>query len=401
MSVKSRGVSLLEVMFAIGVIGIGLLGVMAVIPLGLYQAGHGNLLDRATAAGLNAIEDFDVRGMRRPENWLYVDGSPVMSPVKYGAAPHVAIGYSFCLDPRFVSAPANSTVAVSGTPLDARFFPYAAPSGAPALTTPFNNTSLLAQTVPFTQDAAQPRMARITLRASGITSYLSPMSALQADRIFVSEDELVFDIPEESTLPPVQNDANGIRRLSEGTVSWLATIVPRSDSGAVTRGVYTLSIVILHKRDPELAMWEDANANGTFEIGEETGNERVLNVLPPIEGAGYAGGDLVLQAASPEALQINEGEWVLLGGSAGVGGTNAEAPEFKWFRVAIADTQPNLSGSVWELNITLQGADWQRPEWHFLPTDTRFRPTQATIVKGVVAVYERTVQLETTTLWQQ
>ncbi|MFV2070509.1 MAG: hypothetical protein ACC645_26375, partial [Pirellulales bacterium] len=103
---KRHGVSLIECMFAIGVAAVGLLGVLAVVPLGLYQVGKGNVADRSMRTGLNAVEQFDLRGMRRPDNWLYASQGPTAAPVGVLAVsapgqyawPYVPSQLSFCID---------------------------------------------------------------------------------------------------------------------------------------------------------------------------------------------------------------------------------------------------------------------------------------------------------------
>ena len=71
MMVRRRGVSLLEVMFAIGVIAVGLLGVIAVLPLALSQVGRGDIADRSTRVGINAVAAFALLWMRNPDTWRH------------------------------------------------------------------------------------------------------------------------------------------------------------------------------------------------------------------------------------------------------------------------------------------------------------------------------------------
>jgi len=444
---QRRGVSLIEVMFAIGVIAVGLLGVLAVIPFGLYQVGRGNVADRSSRAALNAVEEFEIQGMRRPDNWIYADGTPVQSATRFATSPHVPIGFSFCIDPRFVAAPQNRSGGAPMVPssplpppypsppyprlyLDARLFPYyswepnpPAPEPAPPAAPPywFNNLYNTTQVAPFTQNPRQPRMLRITLKqAAGVPLNIGPaapfdtsagMGALQADRLFTADDDLVFEVPEDKALNPLQDSAGGIRRQSEGAISWMATLVPRADAGGFASGEYTLSIVMFNRRTRPY-MFQDDNGNNMYDSGEDiTENERVVDVAT-FEGAGFAGGDVLLRAATAEQLELAEGEWIMLGGSVGV--TGFEAPEFRWYRVVATENAPEYDATLtppqYERVATLQGSDWQRTEWHLpatnplVPSPTNvpvFRPTQATLVKGVVAVYEKCVQLETTVAYPQ
>lgn len=463
---RRRAVSLLEVLFSIGIIAIGLAGVLALLPLGLYQMGKGNVADRSSRAGLNAVADFEIIGMGRPDTWIHADGTPVQSATKVAAAPHLPIGYSFCIDPRFIATAENQTatshpVVVTTAPyFDARLFPYyswsppAASSGLPlppvAPPTHLFNNLYNTTVAPFTQNPLQPRMIRISLRpATGQTLNIGPASVpgntpydlaarltlAHANRLFVSDDDLAFVVPQERDLLPRQVfpwkpgpdgawgvagvDDNGdgtvdeqdeqgwpgsddipVRRDYEGNTSWLATLVPRADAAGYSVDTFLLSIVVFHKR-PRLAMFDDLDASGGYTPGEETDNERIVEVAS-LEGGGFAGGDLTLQGTSAAQLNFSQGDWIMLGGSAGVATGSTEAPEFRWFRVVATDSEPeDMGAGVFQRVATLQGADWQRPEWHVASTNSSFRPTQASIVAGVVTVYEKIVSLETTVNWPQ
>jgi type II secretory pathway pseudopilin PulG len=388
---KRRGISLLEVLFSVGVIAIGLLGVLAVIPLGLHQVGKGNVAERAARAGLNAVETFDVRGMRRPELWLYSPGGRVQVPTSIPLPPHVPAGYSFAIDPRFVAA--NGSTVIGQQPYyDARFFPYFSPLD---LLVGGQNPSLI--TLPHSQSTSFPRMIRLSLRSAPVIG--TQMGTLLADEVFVAQDELVFDRPDEKTLPPIQNFNGNVKRLHDGNFSWMATLVPRMEFGGDFRNEYLLSIVVFHKRNRSMAMFVDEDDSGGFNAGDTPSYfERLVDVAT-FHATGYAGGDIMLRSLSLEDLELKEGDWLMLAGSGGSGGV--EAPVFKWYRVVATENEPtfNSGNGTWERDATLQGSDWQRPEWHLPASNALFRPTQATLVSGVVAVYEKTVRLETSTLW--
>ena len=461
---RRRAVSLLEVLFSLGVIAIGLLGVMALLPLGLFQMGKGNIADRSSRVGLNAVEEFEILGMRRPDAWIHADGTPVQSPNKPAtvAPPHLPVGYSFCIDPRFTARSENQTsagqpVVSGGAPyFDARFFPYyswpipASSSGQPsppaAPPTYLFNDTYGTRVIPFTQNGAHPRMIRLSLRqaagqplnigpaAPGSTPYDlgARLGLSHANMIFVSNDDLAFVIPQDEALLPNQvfpwkvgadgswgvagADDNGDGSIDEqdeqgwfgsddipvirdydGATSWMATLVPRADAGGFITETYLLSIVVFQDR-PLPVMFVDEDASGGYTAGEESDNERVVDVAS-FEGGGFSGGDLTLSGTNAAQLDFSAGDWIMLGGSAGVGGS--EAPAFRWYRVVATDSEPEAVGTTFQRVVTLQGADWQRPEWHLASSAAGFRPTQATIVSGVVAVYEKIIRLESNVGWPQ
>jgi type II secretory pathway pseudopilin PulG len=64
-----RGISLLEVLISMGILTIGLVSVLALIPAGRSQALKAGALDRSVALAQNAAADFITRGFLRPAGW--------------------------------------------------------------------------------------------------------------------------------------------------------------------------------------------------------------------------------------------------------------------------------------------------------------------------------------------
>lgn len=64
-----RGISLMEVLISIGILSIGLLSVLALIPAGRSQMSKASSLDRTTSLAVNAAADFINRGFARPAGW--------------------------------------------------------------------------------------------------------------------------------------------------------------------------------------------------------------------------------------------------------------------------------------------------------------------------------------------
>jgi len=402
-----RGVSILEVMFAIGVAAVGLLGVVAVIPLGLYQVGDGNVADRASRAGLNAVEEFQLRGMGDPVNWRRWTA---------GGFTDVAVPFyqsSFAIDPRLLAAAPSTRKA------EASQFPYV-----------------------FSSTPGIVRMPRLTLGAFS-NAFVGPsnpnsvpMGMLQADEAFVIRDELVFDLPDEKTTPARQlyswavgpdgawgvagtdDDGNSIaddgteagwpgsddihaKRQEEGQFSWMATLTPKRDQrdplntffNDTNTDLYTLSIIVFHHRN--------------LSMDEEIGNERlaVIAAANGFHGSGIGGGEVTLQAhqqasISPETdLDLKPGDWVMLAGLLpAIPPTNPPRTVqiFRWYRVEDTEMEPGLrsdaSGNlVMQRDATLYGPDW--------PYDTLNGDTEVILMNDIVAVYQKTIRMEFTSLY--
>ena len=393
----------MEVLISAGVTAVGLFGVIAIVPLAAVQVGKGVREDRKAVMGKNGLGEVRARGMLRPENWRTY-GQNRTSGMKFplAFAPQSALVRIFsgnapnfvpletypalvavCIDPRFVEANKN----------DPRFysFPLEAPTENHPSRFPYPPTANSELLIPSPLGPRPPlSMPRISLAASpgGL-----PMNALLADEIFVSQDDLEFVIPDgDRTQPPVQLlSSTNAKRQSLGYYSWLATLVPKH---GMISDEYVLSIVVFYKRDPAMTINDVATATSASEV-----NERVVSVAA-FAGQGVGGGEVTLQAASAAELDaIPQNSWIMLAGNTWLPGNMTGLPDFKWCRVIGID---DVTGTgPYTRAVTLQGADWERPEWHRPIADPNYRPTQATIMANVIGVYEKTIRLETTSLWSQ
>lgn len=64
-----RGISLLEVLISIGILSVGLISVLSLIPAGRLLSSKANALDRTSLLAMNAAADFMNRGFARPAGW--------------------------------------------------------------------------------------------------------------------------------------------------------------------------------------------------------------------------------------------------------------------------------------------------------------------------------------------
>lgn len=408
-----RGVSLLEVLFAIGVMVVGLLGAAALLPIAADQVRKGNNLDQGAAVGQQATQDFMAHGMANINNWWTFN--PGLSLVTA-----VNTRQSFCIDPRFVidNDPSNPTVQVvlppsyASSPYDPTLFPFY------TITNP-----------------SEARMQRISLVQAPFALPRLPMTRIQADQVFVSHDRLLVSRPTDKTLPatPVigwgpgtdgawgaastDDDGNGrtddgseagggddlvAYRSAEDDVSWLATLVPHvqgSDfAGATLSGddTYTLSIVVFRNRSGSLLM-----NSGAPSPPDETTREQ-LALVDTFGSAGVNGGDVRLQvplAQKEQLAALKEGDYVMLSGKmVDQPFVHSNTPTlvnyFAWYKVVATEAEIDSDATNAYRYISLLGRDWTRPEWL-----TFAQPTQAVLVPGVISVYERTVRLEATSLW--
>jgi len=428
------GITIIEVLFSVGIIVTGLLGVAGLIMIAGSQMTQGLEADAMSNAGLNAVAELDTRKMRRPDSLLWYNPSTnsftsVLSSNLYGPGMDnrwgaamtdddnngipdniEEAGYgddepspSFCIDPFFI---AQQVVDGTTNIHEANRFPgIQADSANPNWIAPW-------------------QMRRVTLiNPSGIANIGYPagaqniMNLLQSREIFSIKDDLVFNIPTAATELPQQSwitdqatanatsprqtngidddhdgvvdefDEASVKRLNAAETSWMATLTPnRNRRNVAARRLeptdqYLLSVVVFNNR---FINYTDTNAD------EE--KERLLNIT--FLNRGFGGGEVSLSHTNSAALELKHGDWVMLSADSEIGSC------FRWYRISYIEddtrTIVNTSGAItgYYRFATLKGPDWSRPEWH-----NSTYTTQVTFIPGVVGVFEKTIRIESTSLY--
>ena len=236
-----HGISLLEVLISMGILTIGLVSVLSLIPAGRSQAMKAAAYDRGSALAANAAADFINRGFARPDGWI--TPSPSTTFVVF--------------DPLY-TPPANAS-------------PQWPPSGS----------------------GIQPRLDAATMAASSssVTSAGIPV----ADILLRSEDDILFTTetvgPDDT---PVPRWSSG-RHAFEGTFSYVATL--EDATGSWQPGTYaTLTVVTFLRRDAEQPPVILTRSAPEWSIGPTnipTGMTAVRELIKPgsmvlhVDGANY------------------------------------------------------------------------------------------------------------------
>ncbi|MCY2994522.1 MAG: hypothetical protein NTY19_42650 [Planctomycetota bacterium] len=184
-----RGVSLLEVLFSIGIVAVGLLGIMVLLPVAGSRVAHGVVADMGDRVGRSAIRQFNVQLMRQPNVWAQYDSSTnlyqpfdrVKTVTDPSSSKTAKYPKSFCVDPLCVATLVASPSAYTAV---AGYFP-----SIPQVST------------------ADPRMDRISLRPAPGSG--SGMTRAQAEQAFLYQDDLTVSLPDDRTLLPMQNFGTG------------------------------------------------------------------------------------------------------------------------------------------------------------------------------------------------
>ena len=98
-----RGISILEVLFSIGIATIGLFGVLALIPFAVHQANVGLDIERGMTTGRNAMAEFKIRGYLDPNRWYFEDEDPDADDHGSDSDSVSILANSYVIDPEFIA----------------------------------------------------------------------------------------------------------------------------------------------------------------------------------------------------------------------------------------------------------------------------------------------------------
>lgn len=206
-----HGFSLLEVLVAIFVILVGLLGVVALIPVGHSSMLKATQADRSRTLATNSIQEIRIRGWSSPEWWCWPDGTD-FDETTFSAGVVV-------FDPLFCASNPSTNL-----------FPAGVANG-------LARVSLWS--VPPPQGASPP-----------FSSPHIPMSSALADRLFRSSDDLIFS--REDDARPVAVPGATVAVASKGEYSWFATVTASVSGSAIpfaADNTVTVATAICYQRN--------------------------------------------------------------------------------------------------------------------------------------------------------
>ncbi len=452
----STGLTVVEVLFAMVIILVGMLGIAAMIPFAGRQAEESYKTTQALAAGESALSIFNSSSIVRPRMdapWLFIADQGTRSPIaslnefyfneytSRSSAPNPTpgtplaiallqnqvIGMGFCIDPLFWGY--QTTAAGLGNFAKTRF--------------PFYNDFMPTSYDPLGSGPTffTPRLRRVSLldpsAPAGAPRWLRLPSAIQLAT--VSGGDLIQAHPEvdRSSAPLRGEYIDGSGALTQSptsgaSVSWLATLTPVDETpvilpemlaGASTSAPalapenYNLGVVVFSKRDVRdlnLDPTTGIPATGALPVSERIG---FLNDTPAGTSLGWNAGsfDIVIEAdAQVDAFgtpildpRIKVGDWLMLSRSTSVEievsppatslatAVLATRQRHKWYRVI------GISGDhAFPRAVRVTGEPWfwtnheQKIFTKYGVTSLAMPTTAVTLLKNVVQVYERTVNLD-------
>ncbi len=293
------GLSLLEVLFSIFIISIGMLGAAMLVVVGNQYAAEANLKDRAATCGTGAFHQIVARGIYRPGSWLNaVAGTPNPGPYQ-----------PVVIDPLLIHF---------------RQLQGTAPPGA------------------FRMAINVPRR---TWTGVNITGSPAQSYAL-AREVFTWQDDLVFEPPPGDAngrpLPLTYRPGSGTLDASEGQFSWMAIIQRawpeiRSSLPVAQQRLWRITVVVFARRNLSEREHRVPDGSGSS-----------VQFYPP-------GNNLILQNPQTEVQPyLLPDRWILLSVQHPAPGN----PVFyQWYRI-VSVTQLGNTGR-WLLR--LDGPQWPYP----------------------------------------
>jgi hypothetical protein len=394
---QSRGgISLLEIMISIGVVGIGLIGVASLIPLAHYKASEGVREERKALFGKRAYREFFVQQFDHPGSWLgNGQGSPYwvwhtgQNPYDiYNGATGQVILQTYCFDPHWVAARMSLA-----QPVLSRTFPDDGPpdSLVPRITVLAYRPEILRESLIL--HGGTPAVA--SSRTAGFVSNPSFMSLARADQIFRLQDDLIIETSDDPNDFPRQtylSESSGgytaplpVKRLAHGGFSWMATLVPELNSVVSPADASTIIPYLNNRYKLSIVVFNQRNLMGNF------AEEVVAQVAPNSLMTG-AIKEIVINEIGPSppvienvgVRHIRAGDWIaLIQKSVVLPPPQPIFTSLVWYQVVSTDEQ--ASDTTMMRQLSLNGPDWN---------PNASQPIYAIYLRNVETVLEKTVELQ-------
>lgn len=359
---RRHGLTLIEVLSAIGVAGIGVFGILVLVPLAsrMSQVGISNDSTRQNAA--NVVERAKSFGALNTNRWVRFDAG-MNDFVGVNALPQGA----YCLDPMLIASPNLNAALPETDATRINVFPY---TSAPPTVVPTDRVSVrrtLGKTLPVGAAMAEAMFGQRTM----LKTVPAPSDVLPPTQAFVRD--------------LATNDA--MRREAEGVKSALALVLPTNQPGSSVHRL--MSVVISNRR-------MDVNSF-----------DRVFNVFDPNAAPSAwirkPGGvmDLVLEEVdfNPDVSNVNVPRenlksrgWLILVPYI----SNVNPGIYAWEHARpyqIRSSDRDLEAVGQRYFVAMMGSGYSAPTIPMMPQPQPFMLTRAIYIPGAVDIREVEVRL--------
>lgn len=410
---NKSGVTLVEVIFAIGVVLIGLVGLISVLPIAGRRAQDAISLNEGNAVAVEAFQRLESYDLLRRDSWVVVDDTAA----SYGVLSAANILFDnvdgYCIDPLFVSdsfgrmAESVSTGGyyqqyVAGSASNGhrrRLFPYYKQEYSP-YTDPSENVTAASAWSLWPMFGEAPRMVRVGLLGGG-----SLISAAEATLIGEDFEGIAYSKTDDKTLN-VSPQATGAvdagidygKKVTDGRYSWFATVnrLP---------GTRYASLAVVVVRDRNRLFETRKNVDGVASRPDQNANsERLAYVTSATGFRGGAGGTIEMVMTDTVSKELTSDNWVMLSRRDTSGTTPFSI--HRWYRVvgvlvkpekvSLSDPVTTSTSDVLRYKVILDGPDWSFGFATPGNADTGAGVadnTFVTLVDGVVTVHEHVLRL--------
>lgn len=439
-----RGLSIMEVLFAIGVLTVGLLGIASVLPVATDNASKALQRDRGIEEVNNNIASELARIGDQLDSVFVANNSQAAFATNPGNPRYAKrftklelanLPNAICIDPWFLTAannlrPDNNTMPDNTrNAYDRTLFPCYDARYDPGLSPSVRIQDSLAGAWDT------PRFTRIAVPFDGAASAPS-YKAMESNAREV--DNLALFQPKDTTLPPglFLQKASQSGSLAKSNVSGRYSSFMMMSRSAPGSNVFHTAVVttldrevvvvrgggpLSHQLAPYTAAAHDAINPPDNQL---TYAEEVMGfvVYAPRMFIGGGGGELVFRHSSLIPPKIRSGNWLMLARQEySVAGTKL-AIKFAWYQVRSVAQEPTLvsGNTMFETRVALRGPDWvfhpsqylvnglgygppysatmlpsgaQPPEYNFVNTGDPNYGTIVVLMPKVVSVYQTTTRL--------
>lgn len=361
---QRTGLSLFEILAAVFVLMVGLLGVLAVIPFGMYQMARVNKADFGGNCGRAALQEIKIRKWAFDYDTSLYPGTALRSMIRH--IDNNGDRYLYCGRPIIVDPLMMETNNFNS---NFNYFPYNQTSGLPRISCEMRH--------PKDQGVLR-KDSTATVSVNEYTWLAQDLFTWSDEKNFAPAGKPIVNNPRPVGITDSTRGYDAIQ--SKDNFTWLYMLTPN------VRGQYINNNNLLYAKESDVSGYDvDVVVffDRKFNPADADEFERLVDARQ--DGTGYRGGEFTIESANEEDLDMTDTRWVLLSCPQRTG-----QPLFaKWYRVISSGDAPKpIDTQKGDIPIDPDNGLYQR-ELMLMGPDLPDDPTNIniTLVKGAIHVY--------------